>query len=97
MSMAILITTDVPDRFRGLISGHMLELKAGLYLSPDMNARTRDELWSILSDWHRYISSGSIALIFPNSEKPGGLDIKYLGEPVKEIAEFDGLYVTRMR
>jgi CRISPR-associated protein Cas2 len=45
MVLTILITRDVEDRYRGFLASAMLEMAPGVYASPYLGARSRDQIW----------------------------------------------------
>ncbi len=60
MSLVVIVTRDVADRYRGFLASTMLEIVSTVYLSPRMNAGVRSRIWDVLSDWHSAEPRGSI-------------------------------------
>jgi CRISPR-associated protein Cas2 len=85
MPMVVVITRDVEGRFRGFLASAMLELAPGVYAHPRMSAGVRGRIWDVLSDWHTSRPRGSVVLTWADSAAHGGLGLKTLGEPAKEI------------
>jgi CRISPR-associated endoribonuclease Cas2 subtype I-E len=52
MALVVVVTRDVADRFRGFLASVMLDVSAGVYVSPRMNKGVRERTWSVLADWH---------------------------------------------
>jgi hypothetical protein len=52
MALAVIVTRDVADRFRGFLASVMLEVAPGVFISPRMNKGVRERTWSVLADWH---------------------------------------------
>lgn len=95
MSLVVIVTRDVADRFRGFLASTMLEIAPTVYLSPKMNAGVRSRIWEVLSDWHHAEPRGSIVMVWRDANKTGGVGIANLGEPPRELVEIDGLWLTR--
>ena len=45
MPMCVIVTRDVPSRFRGFLGSCMLEIAPGVYTQPDMSAAVRERAW----------------------------------------------------
>ena len=97
MSMTLVITNNVEDRFRGFILSCMPEVSSGLYISTNLNNTIRMRMWETLSDWHHSYQSGSIILIYEDKKSLGGIAIKSLGRTTKKLFDIDGFYVSLKR
>lgn len=95
MSLVVIVTRDVADRFRGFLASAMLEIAPTVYLSPKMNAGVRSRIWEILSDWHNAEPRGSIIMVWRDADETGGVGIANLGEAPRELVEIDGLWLTK--
>lgn len=73
----------------------MLEASPGLYVGPRLSKGARERVWSVLEDWHGTLQGGSLVMIWRDSSAPGGLQIKSLGEPAKDITEHEGALLVR--
>ena len=49
--MMIIITNNVQRRVRGLLASCMLEIAPGVYTSPKINPRVREQIWDVLQDF----------------------------------------------
>ena len=90
MSLTVVITRDVEDRYRGLLASAMLEASAGVYFSNGLSARARDKLWGIVSDWHLQLARGSLTMLFADSASDGGVAVQSLGSPTRRPIRLDG-------
>lgn len=95
MPMVVVITRDVEDRFRGFLGSAMLELSSGVYAHPHMNAGVRQRIWSVMSDWHGQLRSGSIVMTWADASANGGLGLSVLGEAPKSIVAHDAMLLVR--
>ncbi|KAB0583222.1 type I-E CRISPR-associated endoribonuclease Cas2 [Ideonella dechloratans] len=95
MALTMLITRDVEDRYRGFLSSAMLELAPGVYASPHLSTRAREQIWSVVSDWHAQLGNGSITLVYPDRKADGGLIVQSVGTPTREIVRLDGTLLTK--
>jgi len=75
----------------------MLEVAAGVYVSPRLNREVRGRLWDVLEEWHKQLSRGGIIMLWRDKSCPGYIDIKMLGEShrAKEFYDVDGFLLTR--
>ena len=95
MSLVVIVTRDVADRFRGFLASTMLEVAPAVYISPRMNAGIRSRIWDVLSDWHGAEPRGSIVMVWRDMNETGGVGIANLGSPPRELVEMDGLWLTK--
>ena len=95
MPMAMVVTRNVEDRYRGFLTSIMLEVAPGVYVSPNLSAGVRIRLWDVLSDWWATLGSGSIVLVWVDKKATGSLRIATLGDPPKEIVDADGILLVR--
>jgi CRISPR-associated protein Cas2 len=95
VTMTVVVTQDVEDRYRGFLSSCMLEVAAGCYVSPGMGAGVRKRVWEVIKDWHGSLGRGTIILLWPRKESVGGLGMQVLGEPLKELVDFGGVFLVR--
>jgi CRISPR-associated protein Cas2 len=95
MALTVIVTNDVAYRFRGFLASVMLEIAAGVYISPEMNRGIRLRVWDVVSSWHKDEPNGSIVMVWRDTNLAGRVGIETLGTPPKELAELDGLWVTR--
>jgi CRISPR-associated protein Cas2 len=95
MTLTVVITRDVEDRYRGFLASALLEVAPGVYTSPHLSARARDTVWAVLKRWHRELGRGSIVMIRADRQAEGGLDLRHLGEPPREAVRLDGVLLTR--
>ncbi len=95
MALVVIVTRDVPYRYRGFLSSVMLEIAPAVYLSPRMNAGVRTRTWKILADWYQAEPQGSIVMVWRDLNEIGGVGIKNLGDPPRELVEMDGLWLVK--
>lgn len=94
MALTVLITRDVEDRYRGFLSSAMLEVAPGVYASPNLSARARDQIWDVLSRWYAQLGRGSITLVHPDRQADGGMVVRSLGSPPRQPIRLDGVLLT---
>ncbi len=95
MTLVVIVTRDVADRFRGFLASTMLEIAPTVYLSPRMNPGVRSRIWDVLSDWHKAEPHGSIVIVWRDANETGGIGIANLGTPPLQLVEIDGLWLTK--
>jgi len=94
--MTMVVTNGVEDRYRGFLSSLMLEVAAGVYVSPKMSKGVGERMWKVLAQWHGSLMRGTLVMIWPQNGAPGDLQIGLLGEPLKAIVDVDGVFLTRL-
>ncbi|MCX7342010.1 MAG: type I-E CRISPR-associated endoribonuclease Cas2e [Hyphomicrobiales bacterium] len=95
MPMVVIITRDVAPRYRGFLGSVMLELSAGVYANPRMNASVRARVWEVLSDWHSELGRGTIVMTWAERAANGGLGLSTLGEAPRDIVAHDAMLLVR--
>jgi len=97
MALTVLITRDVEDRYRGFLASAMLEVAPGVYASPHLSARAREQVWSVMCDWHAQLGRGSICLVYPDRNADGGLCTRQLGSPPRQPLRIEGVLLMVSR
>ena len=97
MSMTLIVTRDVAERFSGFLASVMPEIAPGVFASSNLSKGVRERVWTVLSDWWSSLSGGSILMVFRDESAPGGLRILALGTPVRELADLDGVLVGKRK
>lgn len=97
MPLAVVVTRDVADRFRGFLASVMLEVSPAVYISPRMTKGIRERIWRVLSDWHMDEPRGSLVMVWRDNNLTGGVGVSHLGEPTRELIEIDGMWIARTR
>ncbi len=95
MPMTVVVTRDVEPRYRGFLASALLEVAPGVYVSPNLSAGVRERIWSVIEDWFGALGNGAIAIIWRDSTAGGGLALRHLGDPPKEIREADGVLLVK--
>ncbi len=93
--MAMIVTRNVENRYRGFLTSVMLEVAPGVYVSPDMSAGVRARVWDVLSAWWDAVGNGSLVLVWRDKTAPGHLRIETLGLPPKKIVDADGVLLVK--
>lgn len=94
MSMTVVVTRDVADRFRGFLASCMLEIGPGVYTAPRMSAAVRERVWAVLTEWFAELGGGSIVMTWPDSRLTGGQAVCTLGSPPIELIDIDGVVLS---
>jgi len=95
MPLCIVVTRDVEMRYRGFLGSLMLELAPGVYAGPRMTKAVRERVWDVLTEWHGALQGGSVVMAWRDATAPGGIRVKALGEPPKDIVEHEGSLLVR--
>ena len=90
MSLTVVITRDVDDRYRGFLASALLEAAPGVYVSKTLNPRSRDKVWEVVSGWHSTLGRGSLTLLYADASSDGGIAIRTLGTPARRAVRLDG-------
>ena len=97
MPMTVVVTRDVEARYRGFLASAFLEVAPGVYLSPDLSAGVRERVWTVVRDWYRTLGRGALVMIWRDPNAPGGVSLRHLGDPPKEIRDADGVLLVKRR
>ena len=95
MAMCVIVTRDVPARFRGFLASCMLEIAPGVYTQPDLSAAVRQRIWKVLRGWWIHYAQGSVVMTWAAPSTNERQQVLTLGEPAKELIEADGMYLVR--
>ena len=97
MPMTVVVTRDVESRYRGFLASAMLEIAPGVYVAPDLSAGVRERVWTVLAGWFTTLGNGAIAMIWRDNGSAGGLALRHLGDPPKDIWDADGVLLVKRR
>lgn len=95
MPMTVVVTSALPDRFRGFLASCMCEVAPGVFTSPNMNDGVRRRVWDVLCEWFAHVSEGSILMTWPSKHEPGGQGLLTLGLPKRELVAHDSMVLVR--
>jgi CRISPR-associated protein Cas2 len=94
--MTVVVTRNVPERFRGFLASCMLELAPGVYTSPRMTTAVRDRVWAVCCEWAEAIpDDGGVLMTWQDQHSPSGQAVLVLGWPRKELVEINGIWLDR--
>ena len=95
--MTVVVTRNVPERYRGFLASCMLELAPGVYTSPDMSRAVRERVWAVCCEWSGALpDEGGALMTWRDKQSPSGQAVLVLGWPKKELVELDGLWLERV-
>jgi CRISPR-associated protein Cas2 len=96
MSMTVVVTSAVPDRFRGFLASAMLEVAPGVYTAPKMSKAVRDRIWSVCEEWSAEVGlQGFVVMTWVDGTQPSGQGLRTLGRAARELVELDGVWLVR--
>ncbi len=94
--MTVVVTRNVPARFRGFLASCMLEVAPGVYTNPEMTAAVRDRVWNVCCEWAGLLpDDAGVLMTWLDREMPSGQGLLTLGWPRKELVEHDGIWLDR--
>lgn len=95
--MTVVVTRNVPERFRGFLASVMCEVTLGVYTGPSMTVGVRDRVWRVLTEWFDATAAPDQAVVmtWPDAKAPGGQAFRTLGVPRVELRECDGMMLVR--
>jgi CRISPR-associated protein Cas2 len=94
--MTVVVTRNVPDRFRGFLASCMLELAPGVYTNPQMTSAIRDRVWAVCCEWAEAVpDDGGVLMTWQDRDSPGNQAVLMLGWPKKELMELNGVWLDR--
>ena len=80
---------------RGFLASAMLEVAPGVYVSPDLSSGVRERVWGVLEDWFTALGNGAVVMLWRDGTGAGGLALRQLGDPPKEIRDADGVLLVK--
>lgn len=95
MTLTVVVTRDVPDRFRGFLASAMLEIAPGVYTAPNLTKPVRERIWTVLADWHGTLAQGSVVMTWRDRQSAGHQAIRTLGCPPVTLVEHDGIMLAK--
>lgn len=95
MPMTLVVTNDVPMRFRGFLASCMLEVAPGVYTAPRMTKAVRTRVWRVFEEWTEALETGWILMTWPDPKAPGGQAIVTMGAHCAHLYEHEGLVLGR--
>lgn len=95
MPMTVVVTRDVPDRYRGFLSSLMPEIGPGVFVGPELSRGVRERLWTVLSGWWEAVPGGSVLMVWRDDTAPGRLGLLSLGLPPRQLIDIDGVLLVR--
>jgi len=94
--MTVVVTRNVPERYRGFLASCMLEIAPGVYTSPRMTRAIRDRVWNVCVEWCGLLPlDGAVVMTWRDAKEHGGQGVLTLGVPKKDIRELDGVRLVR--
>lgn len=90
--MVVMILENVPVSLRGELTRWLIEPHPGVFVG-DVNAMVRDRLWKKCCQARR--SGGVVQIWTTNTEQ--GFEMRMHGNTGREVVEFDGLQLIRVR
>ncbi len=95
MSLTLIVTRNVPDRFHGFLASCMLEVAPGVYVGSHMTSAIRERVWKVMQDWIGLLpKDGGIVLLWSDQRAPSGLGMLLIGWPKKELIDQEGTWLT---
>lgn len=73
----------------------MTVIVTGVFTSPELTKGVRERIWTVLNDWWSAAPGGSILMVWKDDAAAGRLGVRSLGVPSRELADLDGVLVTR--
>lgn len=95
MTMTVVVTRNLPDRFRGFLASCMCEVAPGVYTAPRMTGGVRERIWSVLLDWYQPHPDRAVLMTWVDKKLPGGQDFRALGVPRKQLEDHYGVFLAR--
>ena len=95
MPMTVVVTRDVEARYRGFLASAMLEVAPGVYVSSDLSAGVRERIWTVIGNWYGALNRGAVVMMWRDGTSSGGLALRHLGDPPKEIRDADGVLLVK--
>ena len=94
--MTVVVTRNVPDRYRGFLASCMLEVAPGVYTSPRMTKGVRERIWQVCEEWGVSLpAEGGVLLTWRDKDEPSGQGLRTLGWARNDIVDHEGVWMVR--
>lgn len=95
-TMTMIITRNVPGRYRGFLASCMLEIAPGVYASPRLKAAVRERIWTVMLEWSSLLEQDAgVLMAWPDRSALSGMSLRFVGWPKKDIVNVEGLWLAR--
>ena len=95
MPMALIVTRNVPNRYKGFLASYMLEITPGVFVAPRMTKAVRERVWTLMTEWSESLDADAgILLLWPDPKQGGGLGLRFVGWPRKEFVDCEGMWLS---
>lgn len=95
--MLVICVSDVADRFHGFLRSVMLNPHPGVYVDADLDAGSRERIWTILERWWEAEPRGMGIMLWRDKSRPMALDMRSFGAPKRKIIEYEDHYALASR
>lgn len=95
MAMTIVVTRNVPDRYRGFLASCMCEIAPGVYTAPQMTRAVRERVWSVMVEWWEEVEEQAVLMTWPDRKLAGGQRVRTLGLPRQDLEDHHGVFLAR--
>ena len=90
--MIVMVIERVPTSLRGELTRWLLEPQAGVFVG-EVSALVRDKLWELAEDK----AEGGDGILMHSSDTEQGFAVRSFGAPNRDVVDFDGLSLFRLR
>lgn len=95
MDMTVVVTRNVPQRYRGFLASCMLEIAPGVYTSPRMSDGVRERVWEVCLEWSAALPpDAGVLLTWRDAKQPSGQGLRILGWAKSDIVDHDGVWLA---
>jgi len=94
MPMTIVVTRNVPDRYRGFLASCMCEIAPGVYTAPRMTQAVRERVWGVMEEWWEAVEEQAVLMTWPDAKLAGGQRVKTLGLPRQDLEDHHGVFLA---
>jgi len=95
MSLTLIVTRNVPDRFHGFLASCMLEAAPGVFIGSRMTSAVRERVWKVMQDWVGLLAEdGGIVLLWSDQQAPSGVGMLLLGWTKRQLVDQEGVWLT---
>jgi CRISPR-associated protein Cas2 len=97
VTMTLVVTRNVPERFRGFLASVMCEVTLGVYTAPKMTPGVRDRVWKVMEEWFdaTFAPDTAVVMTWPDAQAAGGQAFRTLGVPKVDLHFHDGVALVR--
>lgn len=95
--LTVVVVRNPSERVRGFLASVALEISPNVFVACAMNARVRDKVWNVVTDWLSAVPGApSAVMVWHDPANATQYAVRNFGEPPRLLIEHDGVYLAKV-